>query len=162
MKRDQQILSEITTLKERISNLNKLLELRTVANRLEAEVMHGTGSKHAVAVITEVICRRFNLDLTRLTSPGREQSVVLPRQIAFYLIRSMTGTPFERIGEYFGRDHGTIMHACHSVNDRMQTQPEFMERVKDLMKECVDLLAKENGAVNNLWAGLSCPRNKSR
>jgi ATPase involved in DNA replication initiation len=136
MKRDQQIQTEITALKERIKNLEQLLELRAIANRLESEVMDGYGAAEITKVVSEIVCRRYNLDLTRLVSKAREQPVVLPRQIAFYLIRSMGSVTFERIGASFGRDHGTIMHGCRSVADRIATQNGFAQEVENLKLEC--------------------------
>ncbi len=149
MKRDQQILSEITLLEHRIKHLRRLLALRAEANILEAQVMHGTSSKEAVAIITKTVCEKYKVEFQRLVSPGREQSVVVPRQIVFYLARSLINMPFERIGESFGRDHGTVMHACRSIEDRMSTQDDFRQKVTALSKQCRENLAKQNGCVNN-------------
>lgn len=152
MKRDQQILSEIVLLKNRIKKLNELLQLRAEVNRLEYQAMTGTSSKRAIKIISEVVCKKYQVDVQRLVSPGREQAVVVPRQLAFHLIRVITNIPFERIGEVFGRDHGTIMHACRSIADRSSTQPDFRKHVMTLESECRKLLDDANEAVNNLSA----------
>ena len=149
MKRDQQILQEITALQERIKKLNELVELRGVVSRLESEVMSGTGSKRALRIISETVCREFKLDLARLVSPGREQSVVLPRQIAFYLARSIAMIPFAHIGELFNRHHATIMHACRSIEDRIKTQNGFSQVVANLRNECQQRLKEKDEVVDN-------------
>ena len=145
MKRDQEIISEITALKERIKNLHQLLELRGIASQLESEVMHGTASKEIIRTVSEIVCRRYKLDFQRLVSPGREQSITLPRQIVFYLVRSIGMVPFSRIGESFGRDHGTVMHGCRSVEDRISTQESFAQQIESLKQECRSALGLSNG-----------------
>jgi len=148
VKRDQQILHEITALKKRIKKLSQLIELRGAVNRLESEAINGTSNKRAIRIISETVCREFKLDLARLISPGREQSVALPRQIVFYLARSITLVPFERIGEQFNRDHGTVVHACRSISDRMITQQGFAEVVTRLGNECRQRMNEKDEGVD--------------
>ena len=41
-----------------------------------------------------------------------------PRQIAMYLIRTLTPHSLSEIGEYFGgRDHTTVLHAFHKIEN---------------------------------------------
>ncbi|MCK7482554.1 MAG: hypothetical protein M0C28_39630 [Candidatus Moduliflexus flocculans] len=56
-----------------------------------------------------------------MTSKRRPENIAFPRQVAMFLSRQMTETSLSAIGEAFGgRDHGTVLHACRLVKDRME------------------------------------------
>jgi chromosomal replication initiator protein len=50
-----------------------------------------------------------------------------------YLSRQLTEGSLNTIGEAFGgRDHGTVLHACRLVKDRMQIDPQVRQAVEFL------------------------------
>jgi chromosomal replication initiator protein len=53
-----------------------------------------------------------------------------------FLARQMTESSLNSIGEAFGgRDHGTVLHACRLVNDRMQVDAQVRQVVHYLEKK---------------------------
>jgi chromosomal replication initiator protein len=62
------------------------------------------------------------------------QTVVVPRQVAMYLSRTLTGRSLPAIGEAFGKNHATVLHACRLVGDRMRHDPSFQEMVSTLRR----------------------------
>jgi chromosomal replication initiator protein len=70
-----------------------------------------------------------------MTSKRRPESIAFPRQVAMFLARQMTETSLSAIGEAFGgRDHGTVLHACRLVKDRMEVDPNVRQVVSYLEK----------------------------
>ena len=66
----------------------------------------------------------------------RPASIAFPRQVAMYLSREMTKGSLMEIGEAFGgRDHGTVIHACKKVTDRIATEPALKEVVSRLKSQ---------------------------
>ena len=56
--------------------------------------------------------------------------IALPRMVAMYLSRKMTGKSLQEIGESFGgRDHGTVLHACKTITSRMQSDDRLQQMV---------------------------------
>ncbi|MEL7498729.1 MAG: helix-turn-helix domain-containing protein [Planctomycetota bacterium] len=73
-------------------------------------------------VITSV-AKEFHLKPTELKSDRRNQTVVLARGVAIYLLRTMLPLSFQKIGSYFGnRDHSTILHA-HRKLEKLICEP---------------------------------------
>jgi chromosomal replication initiator protein len=71
-----------------------------------------------------------------MASKRRPENIVFPRQIAMFLARQMTESSLNSIGEAFGgRDHGTVLHACRHVNDRMQVDAQVRQVVHYLEKK---------------------------
>jgi chromosomal replication initiator protein len=53
-----------------------------------------------------------------------------------FLARQMTDTSLTAIGEAFGgRDHGTVLHACRLVKDRMEVDANVRQVVSYLEKQ---------------------------
>jgi chromosomal replication initiator protein len=100
---------------------NKKLSLE-VAESLLREILHEEGH-HAISIeaIQKKVAEHFDIRLADMTSKRRPENIAFPRQIAMFFSRQMTDSSLNTIGEAFGgRDHGTVLHACRLVKDRMQ------------------------------------------
>jgi chromosomal replication initiator protein len=61
-----------------------------------------------------------------MISKRRPEKIAFPRQIAMFFSRRMTDSSSNAIGEAFGgRDHGTVLHACRLVRDRMEVDSQI-------------------------------------
>jgi chromosomal replication initiator protein len=86
------------------------------------DILHEEGH-HAISieVIQKRVAEHFDIRLADMSSKRRPENIAFPRQIAMFLSRQMTEGSLSAIGEAFGgRDHGTVLHACRSVKDRME------------------------------------------
>ena len=71
--------------------------------------------------IKETVAKYFNIDKKDLNSSIRSNEIAYPRQIAMYLCRSISQTPFPQIGIDFGkRDHSTVMHAYKKIEKELK------------------------------------------
>ena len=89
-------------------------------------------SKHTVTIdiIQKKVAEHYDLRLSDMTSRRRPENIAFPRQIAMYLSRHLTDHSLNSIGEAFGgRDHGTVMHACKLVKDRMEVDDSVRQKV---------------------------------
>jgi chromosomal replication initiator protein len=87
-------------------------------------------------VIIKAVATRYNVTTESLKGKRRTNNVVVPRQVAMYLIRTLTSSPLAEIGRYFGnRDHTTVLYACDRVKDMVETDVEVARAVQDLEEE---------------------------
>lgn len=108
-----------------------------VVEGLLREVLHEEG-RHSVSIeiIQKKVAEHFDIRLADMTSKRRPESIAFPRQIAMFLARQMTDTSLTAIGEAFGgRDHGTVLHACRLVKDRMEVDANVRQVVSYLEKQ---------------------------
>lgn len=90
-----------------------------------------------VDLIQREVADAFNLSRADMISERRTKNIVLPRQIAMYLARTMTPRSMPDIGRRFGnRDHTTILHAISKVSRLIETDLEFRGKV-DAIKELI-------------------------
>ncbi|MDP1710320.1 MAG: helix-turn-helix domain-containing protein, partial [candidate division WWE3 bacterium] len=72
------------------------------------------------------VCRCFGINREQLCSPSRSREIVLPRQIAAYLLRQMGNASLNQIGALLGgKDHTTILHGLKKIEKDL-TQNNFL------------------------------------
>jgi chromosomal replication initiator protein len=87
----------------------------------------------SIEVIQKKVAEHFDLRLADMTSKRRPEHIAFPRQIAMFLSRNLTDSSLSSIGEAFGgRDHGTVLHACRQVKDRMEVDATVRQSVNYL------------------------------
>jgi len=80
--------------------------------------------------IVEAVARYYGVPVGELKGKARDKQVVLPRQIAMYLMREETEAPLLRIGEALGgRDHSTVLHGCEKIEREMAENDDFRRDV---------------------------------
>ena len=98
-----------------------------LVERLLREILHEEG-RHGttIEVIQKKVAEHFDIRVADMSSKRRPENIAFPRQIAMFLSRRMTEGSLSTIGEAFGgRDHGTVLHACRLVKDRMEVDPRI-------------------------------------
>ena len=114
----------------------KKLSLEVVEGLLR-EILHEEGRfTISIDIIQKKVAEHFDIRLADMTSKRRPENIAFPRQIAMYLARQMTESSLNTIGEAFGgRDHGTVLHACRLVKDRMTIDSQVRQVVCYLEKQ---------------------------
>ena len=83
--------------------------------------------------IQQKVVDYFHLRLADMLSKRRPANIAFPRQIAMYLCRILTSHSLQEIGEAFGgRDHGTVIHACKTVENMMEQDASVKRSVEYL------------------------------
>jgi len=101
------------------------------AESLLREVLHEEGH-HLLSIetIQKKVAEHFDIRQADMTSKRRPENIAFPRQIAMFFSRRMTDNSLSTIGEAFGgRDHGTVLHACRLVKERMEVDPRVRQVV---------------------------------
>ena len=112
--------------------LNKILALAEFAARpislhlaMEAMTNAGPGGKTVqvtIDTVLEAVAAYFKTSLADLRGRSRSKEIVLPRQIAMYLLREETNASLVDIGQVLGgRDHTTVMHGIDKMERSTQT-----------------------------------------
>ena len=116
----------------------KKLTIEVVENLLR-EILHEEGRQTiSIEVIQKKVAEHFDIRLADMTSKRRPENIAFPRQIAMYLSRQLTESSLNTIGEaYGGRDHGTVLHACRLVKDRMEVDSNVRQVVHYLEKQLI-------------------------
>jgi len=83
--------------------------------------------------IIEDVCRKFGVDKSELVSPRRKKEIVLPRQVAMYLLRETKSLSLDRIGRLLGgRDHSTVFYGIKSIEKRIKSEGDLQNKIASL------------------------------
>ena len=84
--------------------------------------------------IQKKVAASCNLPSEALCSKRKTQEIVLARQVAMYLARSLTNNSLKVIGLHFGgRDHSTVIHACTQVAENLKKDPQLKFKVDEII-----------------------------
>jgi chromosomal replication initiator protein len=76
------------------------------------------------------VAEYFNCQIEALTSSSRKKELVIPRQIAMYIMREEMNASYPTIGqELGGRDHTTAMHAYNKVKDDLVNNEKLTQDI---------------------------------
>ena len=92
-------------------------------------------ARRAVSIdqVQRKVAEHYDVRLADMTSKRRPANIAFPRQIAMFISRRLTKNSLQDIGEAFGgRDHGTVIHACKTVQDRMDKQENLRQVIRFL------------------------------
>ena len=108
-----------------------------VVEGLLREILHEEGRYSVnIEVIQKKVAEHYDIRLADMTSKRRPENIAFPRQVAMFLSRQMTESSLSSIGDAFGgRDHGTVLHACRLVKDRMEVDAHVRQVVSYLEKQ---------------------------
>jgi chromosomal replication initiator protein len=99
----------------------------------ERRVGAGARGAPSLEAIQDAVCERFHITRDELLSPSRAARLVWPRQVAMYLARENTDLTFPDIARRFGgRNHTTVMHAVKRAADRLTTDRDAYDTVREL------------------------------
>ena len=116
------------------SNLVKEPITIDLCERALKEVFDSRRHKQITAeLIMQTVSDYYGLTLDDMTGPTRKREITVPRQIAMYLTREMTGMSLPQIGNVFGgRDHTTVLHSCKTVEANMKANTDIKAVVEDI------------------------------
>ncbi len=79
------------------------------------------------------ISQHFSIDQRAIKGRGRSRNVVLPRQVAMYLLREETDASLVEIGAFLGgRDHTTVMHGINKITADITTDTRLRNDITTL------------------------------
>lgn len=83
--------------------------------------------------IIDKTARHFQIDVTEICSAKRDKHIVVPRQIAMYLLRSELHLSFPRIAVELGRkDHTTAIHSVEKIEKSIKLDFLIREQVSEI------------------------------
>ena len=136
------IVSNIRELEGALNKINLLskLDKTEVTVDFAKETLKDLISKNhnreiTPSYITEVVSEHLGIPKDDILSSKRSADIAQARQISMYLCRTMTEKPLEMIGEYFHKDHTTVMHAVDKIKSNLQKDDNLKDVVETIKKK---------------------------
>jgi chromosomal replication initiator protein len=105
----------------------------SLARDVLGDVIPPPGYKPTIEKIQEAVASHYGLSVAKLTSPSREQKIAIPRQVAMYLCRTLSGETLQQVAEKFNKkDHTTVMAAERRIRQLIAEEPRVAADVATL------------------------------
>ncbi len=137
----QNVSSNVRELEGCLTRLAALASLNKSAITLDfaKQALHDLISSHQakpdIESIQRVVADFFHIRLADLKSKKRTQHIAFCRQVAMYLCRKLTESSFPMIGEGFGRDHSTVIHAHNLILRRVSSDSAFRMSIEKIERD---------------------------
>ena len=118
-----------------LSALNHCIITMEFAREALRDLIPAENAKIAIGSIQKAVAVYFHVRLIDLMSRRRTQHLALCRQVAMYLCRELTDDSFPVIGESFGRDHSTVIHAHNLIAHRVTDDSPFRDLLDKLGRD---------------------------
>jgi chromosomal replication initiator protein len=135
------VQSNIRELEGALNQLLAFCEMRGVEPSVQivSSLFEGAKSrpKHINArQIIERTAKHFHLSLDDILGPKRDKDIVVPRQIAMYMLRSELHMSFPKIAHELGRkDHTTAIHSVEKIEKEMSYESQIKQLVNELKEK---------------------------
>ncbi len=75
--------------------------------------------------IIQIVCDYYNIKLVDMQSKSRSVNIVIPRNMAIYLIYKNTPSSLASIGAIFKRDHSTIKNSINKIDKEIAANNDY-------------------------------------
>lgn len=117
------------------ATLNKREITLDLAKELIDKLIKNTKRELSIDYIQKVVCSYFNVPVEMLQSNTRKREIVQARQIAMFFSKNLTKSSLATIGSQIGdKDHATVLHACKTVNNLLDTDKRFRLQLDEIEK----------------------------
>lgn len=86
-------------------------------------VVSSTPSVHLTALSNyiECVCSEMGYTTNEVLGPSRKREIVDLRHLLMVITRYEFSLSTPRVGDYFNRNHATVVHACHKMKVLLNT-----------------------------------------
>jgi chromosomal replication initiator protein len=83
--------------------------------------------------VVKAIATYYNIEENSIYEKTRRKEVVVPRQIAMYILREDCGVSFPLIGEKLGgRDHTTVIHSYEKIKQEIKDNQSMEQDISQI------------------------------
>ena len=94
--------------------------------------------KTTLTLVAVYVAKKYSINEKKLAGKSRKMEIVLARHVAMFLCREITSSSLISIGKFFGnRDHSTVIHACKTIEEKMQSDPGLESVIKNLKSNII-------------------------
>lgn len=123
---------DLQALTERLARLERLHKAElSAAVAMKRKPAPDCIMKRTVRVVSD----HCGVSVNAIMGERRPERIARARMLAYYVQREKTGAPYQELGKWWGKDHGTIMHGCQAMRNRLETVPAFRPFVDAILSE---------------------------
>jgi chromosomal replication initiator protein len=95
---------------------------------------HAQDRRVTIDAIQKAVAEKYGIKQSQLKEKSNTKTIVLPRQVAMYLVKELTTASLPEIGRAFGgKHHTTVIHSISKIARLRQADPDLNRLLHSLM-----------------------------
>ncbi len=118
------------------STLNRKEITLELARQMIDKLVKHTSREITIDYIQKIVCDYYRIPIDLMQSKTRKREIVQARQVSMFFSKNMTKSSLASIGAQIGgKDHATVLHACKTVNNLIDTDKHFRHQIAEIEKK---------------------------
>jgi chromosomal replication initiator protein len=106
----------------------------TMAQQVLKHLTHAQDRRVTIDSIQKAVAEKFGIKQSQLKEKSNTKTIVVPRQVAMYLVKELTTASLPEIGRAFGgKHHTTVIHSIGKIERLRQSDPDLNRLLHSLM-----------------------------
>ena len=107
----------------------------SLAQETLRDLLHTEDKPVTIEMIQKFVADHYSLKISDLKAKNNSKSIAVPRQIAMYITKNLTGASLPEIGKEFGgKHHSTVIHSIRKIEDLRKQDPEFDRMINSFVQ----------------------------
>jgi chromosomal replication initiator protein len=105
-----------------------------MAQQVLKDLLQKQDRRITIDSIQKAVAERFAIKPAALKEKSNRQEIVLPRQVAMFLVKELTQASLPEIGRAFGgKHHTTVIHSIKKIDSQRATDPDLNKMINSLI-----------------------------
>lgn len=118
------------------STLNRKEITLELARQMIEKLVDNAHKELTIDYIQKVVCDYYKIPVDQVQGKTRKREIVQARQVSMFFSKQMTKSSLANIGANIGgKDHATVLHACKTVNNLIETDKHFRSQINEIEKK---------------------------
>ncbi len=105
-----------------------------MARQVLKHLLEKQDRKITIDAVKKAVAERYGIKATQLGEKSNRKEVVLPRQVAMFLVKELTQASLPEIGRAFGgKHHTTVIHSVTRIADLRPKDPELNKLIHSVI-----------------------------
>ncbi len=91
-----------------------------------------------ISKIVVAVGKHLNIEFDVIMSNKRDQPIAYARQLSMYCCKEISDYPYKYIGNFFSKDHSTVIHACKKIQELIDSDHNLLELVNSIKKNILN------------------------
>jgi len=105
-----------------------------MAQQVLKHLTHAQDRRVTIDSIQKAVAEKYGIKQSQLKEKSNTKTIVVPRQVAMYLVKELTTASLPEIGRAFGgKHHTTVIHSIGKIERLRQSDPDLNRLLHSLM-----------------------------
>jgi chromosomal replication initiator protein len=105
-----------------------------MAQQVLKDLLQKQDRRITIDSIQKAVAERFSIKPTQLKEKSNRKEIVMPRQVAMFLVKELTQASLPEIGRAFGgKHHTTVLHSIHKISTQRTGDPDLNKMINSLI-----------------------------